>query len=72
MELTQISHDPYARTEVLRSTVPAEDRGQCDNCGQPNGRFIYYTQNDGISTKPQRLKGAFCNIQCMRDYHTFD
>lgn len=68
--VTHVSHDPFARTSILRITLPAESRSSCKWCGGAPGRFVYGQQNDdraGIRS-PDWSKHAFCSISCWRAY----
>lgn len=61
-----VSRDPFARTELVRETVPVGARSPCWWCGQP-GRFTYSTETDGGRTYPH--PGVFCSVYCFRTYH---
>ena len=60
-----ISHDPFARVEVIRRIV---DKTSCDWCGQP-ARFQYGTHSDGYGARPEFDDHTFCGIQCHRSFH---
>lgn len=69
--MTQISRDPFARTELHRRTLQT---GQgCAWCGQSghnrNGLclYIYRTESDG--GRMSEHKGLFCSKSCHDAYH---
>ena len=69
--MTQISHNPFARTSLLREIV--QPSGQtCSWCGGLNRRgklFKYSTLHDGIATRPAVHRGEFCSKSCHDSYH---
>lgn len=70
MSYTVISHDAFARYELIRQTV--ETSSSCTWCGnRRNGGklFQYGTLDDGVYTYPNWQRAYFCSISCMRMYH---
>jgi hypothetical protein len=67
-EPTQLDRDPFARSTLLRQTLPPEDREPCAWCGSRPGRFVYYWESD-TGWRPMRLRG-FCGVTCWRSYTT--
>jgi hypothetical protein len=70
-----ISRDPFAREELYRTTVEAGDH-TCSSCGQTRvskvgNKFLfqYYIERDGLISRQNVIKGLFCSINCMREYH---
>lgn len=68
-DLVLISHDPFGRWSLYRECLDDDRRGECAFCGSYKGRFAYYTWDDGIYTRPERIKGRFCSKGCMIAYH---
>lgn len=72
-KLVQISHDGFAREYILREILHTHNlcRNSCDWCGEyKKGRlFVYYVEPEGLQSRPNRIKGMFCSIGCMRSYH---
>ena len=66
----RISRDPFARTEITRSTVLAPHR-TCDWCGKRRGTterlFSYRTESDAGRVSPH--KGLYCSKPCHDAYH---
>ena len=66
-----VSRDAFARTELHRSESPVREREDCDWCGNTNARGRLYNfriETDGGRSHP--IKGRFCSVACMRDYHS--
>lgn len=65
--MTYIRRDPFARTELHRSTIKTS--AKCDWCGHnQHGRlFQYWTETDGGTRSAH--KGLFCNLTCHNSYH---
>lgn len=73
-----ISRDPFARTELHRTTVTVE-WATCKNCGSVNkptgsrGQYIgrklfrYHTEHDG--GRRDDHPGLFCSVGCFRCYN---
>ena len=61
--MISVSHDAFARTEVVREKVS----GTCAWCGG-KARFRYGTRSDGLTTRPSLNPRAFCNITCYRSF----
>lgn len=69
-----ISHDPFARLEVVRKI---EHGKSCDWCGQKRNRngkpidglFVYGSQEDGLNTNIKWCHGRFCSIGCFNMFH---
>jgi hypothetical protein len=69
---TQLDRDPFARSTLLRQTLPPEDREPCAWCGSRPGRFAYYWEQDtGWRPMPRafQLRG-FCCVTCWRSFTT--
>jgi hypothetical protein len=72
--MTQISHDSFARTTLVRTIVPTPLG--CDNCGNYRERlgqvlpslFQYSTVRDD-SGRYNKHKGLFCSKVCHDAYH---
>jgi hypothetical protein len=67
---TQIRHDPYARECLMRVTRGA---GKCDWCGSQRQRLFryYFERDDSMRRTPLRRDDLnYCNISCMRAYHS--
>lgn len=79
MALTQVNHDAFSRTSLMREVVKLDrfTHGSCQNCGRRsfdanrNPRlFRYYTEPDSYRVgRPHPIDGLFCSISCMRTYH---
>ena len=61
-----ISRDPFARRDVVRETVAKRDRKPCAWCGSRPGRFRYGAHADGICTRPELSRRAYCCADCAR------
>ena len=61
--MISVSHDAFARTEVVREKAS----GTCAWCGG-KARFRYGTRSDGLTTRPSMNPRAFCNIKCYRNF----
>lgn len=71
MNVTTVSRDPFARTELRRYVIEGDLRRPCRNCGKANARFVYFTDADGAGRRiprPYQI-GVFCSISCHRDYY---
>lgn len=68
-----ISHDGFARTELVRETSYSGARKGCTNCdGSSKARhlFRYGTRrDDSLSGVVNWHKGVFCSIGCFRTCH---
>jgi len=69
--MTYISRDPFARQELHRESVVVGAEKTCDWCGNKKRRtlFWYYIEPDRVNYRRDDIKGLFCGIGCMRDYH---
>jgi len=65
--ITVISRDPFARMDIIRETVPASERGECTECGQP-AHYRYGTEPDSITVRRYIVGKLFCSIGCARAY----
>lgn len=64
-----VNRDPYARTELHRSSRVAVGSESCSWCGglAARGRLLKYrVEFDG--GRRVDLPGVFCSISCMRAY----
>ncbi len=71
----QVSHDPFARTALLRKAVSPEDGATCAWYGgtrKGGGLFVYGLDADGVTTRIQQSSGAFCSKACHDAYHGRD
>lgn len=64
---TIISRNPFGRYDVIRETVPAEEREPCRFCGGSPGRFRYGRDHD--SGRKTFYEGVFCSKGCCEAYH---
>ena len=71
--MRQISRDPFARETLLKSNyLDSSGTKTCDWCGSKRpDRYLYqyFTERDSINPRPVGIKGLFCSIACMRNYH---
>lgn len=64
--LTLLSHDPVARTTLVRDVVPEVRRTSCAWCGSRPGRFTYTVEGDGVYHPRPRPTAAYCSVACYR------
>lgn len=70
MKITQISRDPFAREDIVRTTMQPLDRCSCSWCGRVNAKYRYGVQRDSILHRAAEwFSGIFCSIDCCRSYH---
>lgn len=65
---TQVRRDPFARSEVHRTTCKALgcSKHECAWCGSP-ARFHYRDESDDGRRGP--WSAGFCSISCLDSYH---
>jgi hypothetical protein len=68
-----VARDPFARVELVRRALTAEDTGgqQCCWCGgkRPRGGlFEYGVERDARPGRVAEIPGLFCSVGCMRSY----
>jgi len=61
---TTISHDPFARCEVIRQKAS----GTCAWCGQP-AKWRYGVNRDDRGRNEMQSR-VFCSISCQRDFNS--
>ena len=69
--MAYISRDPFAREELHRRTE--ETTQSCAWCGQTRKSgtlFRYVIEPDSCTPRDHIIKGLFCSIDCMREYHS--
>jgi hypothetical protein len=68
-----INRDPFAREELYKEYIQHDtSKGGCDNCDgtDKNGRiYRFYSEPDGLLNRKNYLKGQFCSVGCMKEYH---
>jgi hypothetical protein len=62
-----IKRDPFARTALFSSKVATQKT--CDWCGQNNKGYLYCYTVEHDAGRKETVKGLFCCVGCMRDYH---
>lgn len=65
-----IQRDVFARADLVRETVPKDQRGAaCAWCGQ-EGRYRYGWMPDSVMQRTYNELSAsvFCSVGCYRDY----
>jgi len=65
-----LSRDPFARTELVRFTVPNYNRKLCHWCGNAPGRFQYAERADSLRSNSVTLMHAFCSKSCHDSFHS--
>ena len=73
--IISLSHDPFARTELLRARVYV-DKETCTECGQVHVRksqgtkYLYVYGNSRDDSPLRKVSGRlFCSIGCFRAYY---
>jgi hypothetical protein len=71
--VTYVSRDPFARTELHKTTVKASNTYErtCRECGGVSGNrrlYAYRTESDG--GRCFEHPGWFCSVSCFRTYHS--
>ena len=61
-----ISRDPFARWELHKRLHPSND--SCRWC-EAIGRVYQFEIHHDDKNKPDVVRGLFCSVSCMRDYH---
>lgn len=68
MSDTTLTRDPFARTELVRSTMAQRDRvAPCNECGTQHARFQYAVVSDDAPHRA-RWSRPFCSVTCYRAY----
>ena len=73
--MIELSHDPFARTTLMRQLVMPLSFGDCDWCGQHrhrngeplSGLFQYGTRRDD-NGRVNWHDGLFCGKSCFESY----
>lgn len=68
--MTHISHNAFDRQSITRHTFRAGNL-TCDYCGTQRQRLFKYgiTPDDSLAGRTNWTRGAFCSIDCWRNYH---
>lgn len=68
--VTQIGRDSFARTTLMRFTVPKTERRDCEWCGGP-AKFRYWIEADSSKYRmiADHSHRQFCSVSCYRTYH---
>lgn len=73
--MEEVSHDPFARESICREEATPKVGG-CDWCGSfsvlkgKKKLFAYAIEKDDRPGSYNSIKGSFCSISCMKDYHS--
>jgi hypothetical protein len=72
--MTRLSHDPFARTALVRAIVFDTKKGGCHECGdytrvaRAGYLFMYGTEHDDTG-RINWHQGQFCSRGCHNSYH---
>lgn len=67
MTRVSIERDPFARGNVVRETIPRDERGACAWCGQP-ARFRYGWDDDQGPRYSSMDTRQFCSKGCYDSF----
>lgn len=69
-EIVVLSHDPFARVEIIR--ICEETSESCAWCGSKrrSGKMFYYgVWEDGLNSHPYYHSKPFCSKSCHDSYY---
>ncbi len=67
---TQISHDPFARSSLMREPVLRQHNLECKWCGQRARFFYYWDADDRLGPRYGRNLDPFCTVGCYRSFNS--